>query len=221
MKKLIFGLSLLAFISSCASNKPLNNVPLVWKPTSQEIFALIDLTSLRQSRIAVRPFTDNRQNRSEIGKNIEKTPNKLVTTKDSVGNWCAAQTKALLGKHGLNLSDADPTAVIDGEVIDFHVNEENTYAGSIVVKISVSGPSGHVRWEGMVSGASERFGRSYELDNYYETLSDAYIELVANLLNNKDFVQALKTMPETEAPPQSQMKNSPTATKKRTSRHAR
>lgn len=221
MKKLISGLSLLALLSACASNKPLDNVPLVWKPTSQEVSQLVDLTSLRQSKIAVRPFTDNRQNRAEIGKNIETKPNKLVTTRESVGGWCAAQMKALLGKHGLTLNDADPTAVIDGEVTDFHVNEENTYAGTIVAKISVSGPSGHVRWQGMVSGSSERFGRSYQLDNYYETLSDAYIELVSNLLKNKDFVQALKAMPEAEAPPQNQQESSRPATTRRTTRRSR
>lgn len=199
MKNPIFGLLLLALLSGCAAKKPLDNVPLVWKPTNEATAPSFDLTNLRQSRIAVRPFTDERQDRKEIGRNIEKTPNKLVTTQDKVADWSSAKFKSLLLKYGLHLNDTDPTVVIDGVVTDFHVSEDNTYNGVTALKISVADPSGHVRWQGTVNGTSKRFGRSYELENYYETLSDAFIDMVANLLRNKDFVQALAAAPEEPA----------------------
>jgi hypothetical protein len=220
MKSFIFGLFLLALVSGCASNKPHDNVPLAWKPTSSEAAsAVLDLTGLRQARIAVRPFTDNRQNRNEIGKNIEHAPNKLVTTKDNVADWCTAQFKSLLVKYGLNVTDTDPNVVINGEVADFHVNEDNTYNGATALKISVADSSDHVRWQGTASGTSKRFGRSYKLDNYYETLSDAYIDTVANLLRNKDFVQAL-AVTSTATPVKHAHRTSP-ATKKRSHRRTR
>jgi len=38
---------------------------------------------------------------------------------------------------------------------------------------------------------SRRFGRSYKLENYHETLSDAYLEAVSCLLKNLKFRTAL------------------------------
>jgi len=199
MKSSIAGLIMLALLCGCAPKKPLDNVPLVWKPTNEATPLAFDLTGLRQSRIAVRLFTDERQERKEIGRNIEQTPNKLVTTQDKVADWSSAQFKSLLLKYGLNVSDTEPTVVIDGVVTDFHVSEDNTYNGTTALKISVADPSGQVRWQGTASGTSKRFGRSYDLNNYYETLSDAYIDTVANLFKNKDFVQALAAAPEDQS----------------------
>jgi hypothetical protein len=61
-----------------------------------------------------------------------------------------------------------------------------------VLHIAVTSPSGKSLWEGNTTGSSTRFGRSYKLDNYHETLSDAIIDATGSLLQNSGFQDALK-----------------------------
>jgi len=49
---------------------------------------------------------------------------------------------------------------------------------------------GSLGWSGAAAGGTERFGRSYKAENYYETLSDAVLRATQNLLANSAFTKA-------------------------------
>jgi len=72
-------------------------------------------------------------------------------------------------------------------------DETNTYKSSITTDAQLIDSSGRRLWQGKVTGGSERFGRSLSAENYQETLSDAVVNLVDNLLRNPGFVDALSS----------------------------
>lgn len=182
--------------SSCAfAGKPLEGIPLVWKPTSQVAESgAIDLTGMGQARIYVKPLTDNREKASLIGENREDSKAKPVTTSDSVAAWCSERLGAVLGQFGLNVTDSEGEAdlIITGEVRRFFVTETNTYEGDIGLKIDVVNRKGKVIWSGITGGTATRFGRSYKAENYYEVVSDSFLDAIQNLFKNEAFKSALK-----------------------------
>ena len=47
----------------------------------------------------------------------------------------------------------------------------------------------------LAAGENTRFGRSYKLENYHETLSDILIDAIGRLLSDRDFMAALAATP--------------------------
>jgi hypothetical protein len=82
--------------------------------------------------------------------------------------------------------------IVSGDVLKFEVEESDTYRGQVMVKLYARDAKGALLWEGVMSGSAERFGRSFNLENYYEVLSDSLIEGVSSLLSRTDFVQSVK-----------------------------
>ncbi len=171
---------------------PLHNIPLTWKPTSKTTAGAVDLTALGNARIRVIGLTDARKSLELIGENREKGGVLTVTTKDNVAGFVTQRLRDLLAGNGLNVVDNGETVSLSGEIRKFFVAETNTYQGEVVLMLTVSNPAGKALWTGIVSGASQRFGRSYKAENYHETLSDALIEAVNNLLRNPGFEKALR-----------------------------
>lgn len=171
------------------------NIPLLWKPT-ETISALdaIDLTAFHDISFTVKPFNDLRKKPSEIGKNVEKgslSNIRYVTTGDNVAAW-------LTDRFGKILSEFDVSVVKDGgtlleaDIVKFYVTEESAYKADIGLKVRIRSKNGDVRWEGLVTVSSNRWGKSYQADNYNEALSNACIDVVYNLLKSESFVQAVK-----------------------------
>ncbi|MDE2264227.1 MAG: hypothetical protein KGL45_17015 [Gammaproteobacteria bacterium] len=50
---------------------------------------------------------------------------------------------------------------------------------------------GKVLWSGTASGEAKPFGRSYELEDYCEVLSDAILNTVSSMLQSAQFQKAL------------------------------
>ena len=174
--------------------KQLDGIPLVWKPTSQIGAAgAIDLTGIGQTRVQIKALTDSREDASLIAENREHKTAKPVTTKDNVAAWCAERLKTLLGQFGLNVVDGQPDLIITGEVKRFFVEETTTYKGDVGLRIEVLTKDGRSIWSGMTGGTATRFGRSYKAENYYEVISDSFLEAVQNLFKNEGFRGALKT----------------------------
>src|SRR5262245_15546298 len=173
--------------------KTLEGIPLVWKPTSQIGEAgAVDLTGLSETRIQVKGLTDGREGAALIGENREDDKVKRVTTRDSVAEWTSGQFRMLLDQFGLNVVDGEADVTISGEIKRFFVTEVDTYEGDVGLKIEVRGRNGKLLWTGMTGGAANRFGRSYKAENYYEVLSDSFLDAVQNLFKNDGFRSALK-----------------------------
>jgi len=183
-----------AATAAAPARKPdrLENIPLVWKPTTSVAkFGVIDLTGLSDTKVQIDPVADNRGERGFIGQNSEKQPARKVTTQDSVAAFATEHMKELFSGAGISVVDSGGSAVLKSEIQQFFVDETETYKGDVRFKISVTDAGGKLVWSGITGGTATRFGRSYKADNYYETLSDSFIQAVFNLLHNPGFRTAL------------------------------
>ncbi|MFA6291287.1 MAG: YajG family lipoprotein [Victivallales bacterium] len=188
-------LSVIAVLFGCSSTPPkmLTDVPLVWKPTKSVYDSdTVTATGLFSQQYKVMPFTDNRTNKAEIARNIEDNNVKLVTTRDDVADWCRSRFIDIIKQRGFNVVEDKADATIKGEIAEFYVIESNVYTGNLAIKVTVENASGKILWQGMTAGVTKRFGRSYKLENYQETLSDAFLDAVKGLLKNPEFISALQ-----------------------------
>jgi hypothetical protein len=187
-KRLYF---LLAFLAGCASTG-LENIPLLWKPTTG-MFSIgsAELAELQNARLQIDPAIDKRENAAVIGQNREEQTPRQVTTADDVSAFVTNRMKALMSAAGIKVVDSGGTAILKTELRRFFVDETDTYQAEVILRVTLTGPDGNVLWSGLTSGAAARFGRSYKADNYYETLSDSLVGAVQQLIQNRGFRAAL------------------------------
>lgn len=189
MKKLVLLFALL--LCGCIT-PPLDNIPLVWKPTSSiGDFGALDVSSLMDVKIQVDKFADTRKDPQLIAENRENVKPRLVTTRDDVGAFVANNMRDNLRKCGFDVVDSGGQVLIGGEVTDFFVNETNTYESTVTLRITARDPGGKVLWSGVTGGSATRFGRSYKAENYYEVLSDSVLEATYNLMSSPGFRAAI------------------------------
>ena len=181
---------LLALVTGCASTS-LENIPLLWKPTTG-LFSLgaVELAELQSARLQIDAVIDNRENPEVIGQNREKET-RQVTTADDVPAFVTGRMKALMSTAGVKVVDSDATAFLKTELRQFFVDEITTYQAEVILRVTLTDPEGNVLWSGLTSGASARRGRSFKADNYYESLSDSLVGAVQQLLQNRGFRAAL------------------------------
>jgi hypothetical protein len=190
--KLLLGCIIITALSCGMASADLIDVPLVWKVDNNELFSdSTTLTGLLTHKIKLAPFSDSRPNKQEIGKNTESAEVRTVTTKDDVAAWCSERMKDILRQYGMSVVEKDETVVIQTELINFYVTESNLYNAVVTLRISASDPNGKVLWQGLISAQSKRFGRSYKLENYQESLSNAFLDAVKTLLKNQEFNAAM------------------------------
>lgn len=126
-----------------------------------------------------------------IGENLEDDKPQPVTTTDDVGSFVSSHMHELFDHAGLKTVDSNGTVTIKGDVRQCFVRETMTYNSAVSVHLTVMGRYGRTLWSGLASGEAKRFGRSYNLENYYEVLSDAIVNTVSSMLQNADFQKAL------------------------------
>ncbi len=171
----------------------MDNVELRFKPTDQPgDVANKALRVFKTRKVTVTPFTDARDNKALIGRNVEKPDSpKDVTTKDDVGAFCAAQLTQLLKDAGVGTADKGGELVISGQVMRYMVTEGDVYQGTVALEVKVSAKGKQV-WSGVVTGEAKRWGRSYSYDNYMESLSDALLRALEQLLDDQKLSAALE-----------------------------
>jgi Uncharacterized lipoprotein len=181
---------LLALSAAAASGTPLlEHVPLQWRPTSE---LQLGARTMSGASIRFETFQDVRDNKAAIGENLEEEDKpKPVTTSEDVGAFVSRHMRELFDQAGLKTTEGDADVTIRGEVKQFFVRETNTYRSELAVHITVVGRSGKTLWNGVATGDAARFGRSYKLENYQETLSDAIVNTVSSMLQSTEFQTAL------------------------------
>jgi hypothetical protein len=198
MRHLTAAIACLAsvFISGAALGGPdLSNIPLKWTPTATfASLGAIDLSgNILTTSIHFEALADGRENPSLIAENREKADKfRQVTTTSDVAAFVTDHLKDSLHAAGLNVVDGAADVTISGELRQFFVTETSTYKGEVSMLIHATNSAGKEVWTGLVGGYSERFGRSYKADNYYETMSDMVLRASYNLLSNQGFHDALQ-----------------------------
>jgi len=184
----------------CARGKRMQNVSLTWRPTEE--IALPDVIAippgsagLATVRIEIKALTDTRQNPQRIGENREDVSNGgcvyPVIAHNDIVVWTTDRFRYLMQRLGLGVVEGEGDVVISGELRQFFVTETHTYAGEIGLKIDVTSTTGKALWSGLVTGSNGHWGKSYKLENYEETLSDALIDAVKNLTADQGFFRAI------------------------------
>lgn len=183
---------LLALLLCGCIHAPLNDIPLVWKPTSSMgDFGALDVSDFMDVKLQVDKFTDTRKDPRLIAENRENPQPRPVTTRDDVGAFVADNMRDTMRKSGLDVVDSGGQVVISGEVTDFFVNETTTYESTVTLRVTVRDSGGKVLWSGITGGSATRFGRSYKAENYYEVLSDSVLEATYNLMSSPKFEAAI------------------------------
>jgi len=174
----------------CAYAKPrlLEHVALQWRPTSDLRLGAMQMSD---NPVQFEAFQDARDNKQAIGENLEDDTPKPVSTTDDVGAFMSSHMRALFDQAGLKTVDRDGAVTIKGEVRQFFVRETSTYKAAVAVHLAVVGRDGKTLWSGLASGDATRFGRSYNLENYYEVLSDSIVNAVSSMLQSAEFQRAL------------------------------
>ncbi len=170
-------------------------VPIVWKPDSEVPPGTgpnVNLAPVLKHKFKVELFVDKRALPQEIGRNVQKKEAPLpVTTNDNVAAWATQRFKMILSRQGLNVTESGETVVIAAEIVRFDVTEANRFVGDVELRVTAKSASGDVLWYGALVGRSWHHGRDYNLENYYESLSTAFMQAAGSLASNEAFIAAL------------------------------
>ena len=187
--------ALLLTAGAMAAPKLLENIPLVWKPT--DTLGAVGPLNLSgpviSTALHVDVLVDTRTNPSLVAENREKSDRVLpVTTSSDVAAFVTDHLKDTLRQAGLNVVDGPGAITLSGEIRQYFVTETSTYQSELSLVVHLKDAQGKEVWSGAVAGGTERFGRSYKAENYYETLSDAVIRATHNMLSNPAFTDAFQ-----------------------------
>jgi hypothetical protein len=171
------------------------DVELQWKATTDfSELKRVNLNTISAHKIKVEKFTDDRTIKpsTRIGEYSEdKNDIRPVDTKSDVAQFVTDNFKNSLNKAGLDIVDQNPEYILSGSVKDFYVTETGTYEGSAVLRLVLK-KGDKVVWTGSAKGTNKRFGRTYKLENYMESLSDSLLDAIFGLLENDDFTKSVK-----------------------------
>ncbi len=182
-----------------SSPRPLVDVPLSWRPTDDSAGAANAASrAFKLSKVQVKPFVDRREDKALVGENREDRDRRYpVTTRDDVGAFVASGLSRVFKDAGVPVV-GQGDLVLSGEVTRFMVDEDDIYRASVSVDLTLSDASGHELWKGFVTGSAKRFGRSYQLENYMEVLSDAVVRIARQVCEDQRLVHAVEAA---SAPP--------------------
>ncbi len=189
----VLALAFAAFASPLLAKTYLTNIPLVWKPTTA--FASGSSAGARtRVKIQVESLVDTRGNPALIGENREDADEGKVlpvSTRDDVAGWCTERLRILLRQSGFDVVSAGGDILLSGEVSRFFVAETSLYKAEVGLKIEMRGSDGKPLWSGVANGSTNRFGRSYKAENYYEVLSDSFLGAVQQLVETESFLRTI------------------------------
>jgi hypothetical protein len=190
---LLIGLAGIGAIAPASAADKLENIPLIWKPTTTMAErGPLDLKGLEGASLQIDPFIDNRDDKAYIGVNKAKIPNRKVTTQEDVARFVTYQMKTLMAAQGVPIVETGGTVVMKGWIKRFFAEEASRYNADVELELSfVDAATGKVLWSFMTSGNSSRYGISYKAANYYEVLSDALMGATHELLRNPKFKDVL------------------------------
>jgi hypothetical protein len=177
-------------------------VPLKFRPTSQlnmNTFA----GSLPESSAHVGPVADARDNRDQVGENLENTrPIPVFAQGTEPTLFVQNALRDLMSRSGVKVTEDRAAAdrVLVTDLHRFWTQETSTYESEVRATVTVQDRGGRQLWKGTVNGTAERFGRSLKAENYQEVFSDAMVNMVEGLLNNPGFRAALGGTGGTGAP---------------------
>ncbi len=150
--------------------------------------------SFPETPIFIAPFMDKRKIPAQIGENIEKAQS--VPVKADPAETVAFFEKAFkkeFKKVGLNIVESRTAAgrILQVSILNLWVQEKNTYQSTLVAKVAVQDKYGRELFSETFRTVGQRWGSSYDEDNYRKVISDNVVEILKNIFNREAFMKAL------------------------------
>jgi len=180
-------------IQNINSPSSLKEVDLDWLPTEGTSMRY-GLQTLKKFVFSTGTFIDERKDTAIIGMNRQYANPRLVTTDESVSQWCCQTLKKVLKDNKIDFDSSQYDVMLSGIVQEFTVTETSTYNAVITIKFKALSKSGDLLWEQEVTGKASNWGTSYKLENYQECYSNAYVETLRNLVSNDTFQNAIRKL---------------------------
>ena len=136
-----------------------------------------------QRTFALLACVDTRPSPAVVGI-VEETQAELQV-RTNVAEFCAKRLTTMLGAAGLQLSASPDTITIAPEIVAFNVNEGGVYRGDVRLRMTITAP-GKAPFTALYIGGSKRWGRSQNVENYNETLSNAFESAVSKMLHDDE-----------------------------------
>jgi hypothetical protein len=188
------ALALAAALSLCCAvlrgTDPLR-IPLRWAPTDDLRLPAGAAKALSRQTIYVYPFTDARQERGSIGKNTEGKTDLLVFTPDNVAIFLTGRFREVLNANGILIVGPEATRVIKAEVRRYFVTEGSNYQADAMLLFTVEDGAGGMLWQGLGEGHATLHGRSFRENLYQQSLSNAFLDAIKNIIVDQEFLAAL------------------------------
>jgi hypothetical protein len=176
-------------LAACSHTEFIAAFPLEWRGVDSGPTPSPAVTAgLSRHVFHVEPFVDERPADSPIA-TIEEDPHTVKTPTD-VAAFCTKQFSDLLTANGAHVGEGPNAVDLNAEILDFKVIEGGFYNGEARVHFSIQS-GGQSTWESVYDGKSKRWGRSHSADNYNEALSNAFADVVRNLMQDDSFGKAL------------------------------
>jgi hypothetical protein len=161
---------------------------LEWAPAdSIEQFPILDLKTLEGKKVIIENVIDERDNKNEIGQNIERKRPRNYKTNTDLSKWSTKVIKYLLLTFRVKVVKKDPDFIISPTLLKFYVTEKETYKGAVALKIVVKTLQNDQIWQGVTNGSSNRWGMSFSPDNFLETICNSFADAIYNLLKDQSF----------------------------------
>ena len=173
--------------------RTLTDIPLVWMPDkfSSAKLSVQRLPDFKNTVFNVMQFSDEREDTSLIGENVERPDKRLVTVDESVSKWCQDKLLLLLKEGTLTVNNSNYDIAIKGRIKKFFILEGGSYNATIAINFQALSKDGDILWEGTKKGAANNWGNSYKAINYYECISNAYLDIINNLFTDTSFTKAI------------------------------
>jgi len=171
------------------------DIPLVWMPSASKSLTgqfPAQYLQVRHFCFAVLTFKDMRKDTTLIGENLEhRNSIRRVTVNESVSEWCRENLTFLINKNAICANARSYDFGIVGEIDRFYIEETTTYNAEIAITFFLVTSGGSPVWSKRITAKADNWGSSYRAVNYFECITDAYINIFHSLFNDTSFQNTL------------------------------
>jgi len=195
-------------MSGACGARPIDTLTLQWKGTDMPRPAPSVAQALAQVPIAF-GLRDVRPDPTMVG--LQEDGNTVIKTPDNVAQYASARMGEMLRSAGARM-DETAVAVIETDLAEYKVVEGGRFNGIVALRVTVR-RGGSADWSKSYEGASKRWGRSHNPENFNEALSNALADATGKMFNDHAFASALMAgqAPPASAPPENGPPGAPPA----------
>ena len=189
-----FLVALGCIAAACGGGGYIRNLPLRWQGVDSPPMPSGSVARALSASPLAFGLRDLRQSPQAVGRYADD--GFVVQTTDNVGQYCTDRLGEMLVRGGAHLEPGAPTT-LEVELLDYFVVEGGSFEGTVRLRTTVKRGGGTV-WTKTYAGASKRWGRTHNPENFNEALSNSLAEAAQQLLRDEEFARTLGEPPSSE-----------------------